>query len=154
MKKLTALIFALIFLLSLAGCSRYTADEPLPDALPNVWGVTLEAENVTRKGLTILCHHSGGKDVTNLLSGSYFVIQKSEGADWVDVDYIIQDSSISWTDIGLIIEKESTTTWEVNWQQLYGKLPAGKYRIGKEIMNLRAPGDYDTELLYAYFIIT
>ena len=52
-----------------------------------------------------------------------------------------------------MIQKEDTTQWDVNWEWLYGELPAGEYRIGKEIMNFRGAGDYDTEMLYAGFVI-
>lgn len=60
---------------------------------------------------------------------------------------------IGWTLEAWIIEKESTTTWDVNWEWLYGELPSGEYRIGKEILNFRGTGDFDTEIVYAEFII-
>ena len=47
--------------------------------------------------------------------------------------------------------KDEVVEWEVNWEWLYGELPVGKYRIGKQIMDWRAPGDYDTVLYYAEF---
>ena len=41
----------------------------------------------------------------------------------------------------------------MNWERLYGELPSGSYRIGKEVMDFRATGDYDTNDYYAYFEI-
>ena len=85
--------------------------------------------------------------------GSVFVIQKAEKSGWVDVDYLPQEYDIAWTAEAWIIEKDGITRWDINWEWIYGELPAGEYRIGKEIMNFRAPGDYDTEIVYAEFVI-
>ena len=43
--------------------------------------------------------------------------------------------------------------WEVNWEWLYGIIPAGKYRIGKELMDFRAPGDFDKAIYFVEFSI-
>lgn len=115
------------------------------------WGVVLEVQNVTPSGLTIVCNQSGGENVSELSTGSFYVIQKLEEAGWTDLEYLPQEYDIAWNSIAYIIQKEGTTTWDVNWKWLYGVLPAGKYRIGKEIMNFRATGDYDVEMLYAEF---
>ena len=91
--------------------------------------------------------------MAELYTGSFYVIQKYEKAGWVDVEYLPQEYDIAWTFDAWIIQKEGTTRWDVNWEWLYGELSAGEYRIGKEVMNFRGTGDYDTELVYAEFII-
>lgn len=155
MKKITALVLTLICMLSVAGCT--SPQDPIErkniDAKPNKWGVTLQAENVTSSGLTIVCTHSGGENVAELYTGSYYVLQRSEDSEWADVDFLPQEYDVTWTSEAWIIQKESETSWNVNWEWLYGKLPAGEYRIGKEIMNFRETGDYDKETVYAEFII-
>lgn len=123
------------------------------EAIPNDWGVALSADNVTSKGLTIVCYQTGGENVAQLHTGTYYVLQKLEDESWVDVEYLPQEYPVGWTMEALTIEKESTTFWEVDWEWLYGELPAGEYRIGKEITNFRATGDYDEEMLYADFIV-
>ena len=127
--------------------------EPTGGAALNRWGITLSADNVTSKGLTIVCFHSGGENVAQLQTGSYYVLQKLKNEKWVDVEYLPQEHPVGWTEEAWMIEKESAAFWEVNWEWLYGELPAGEYRIGKEIMNFRGTGDYDEEMLYADFII-
>ena len=127
--------------------------ESTGDALSNAWGITLSADNVTPKGLTIICFHSGGENVAQLQTGSYYVLQKLENENWVDVEYLPQEHPVGWTMEAWMIEKENTTFWEVDWEWLYGELPAGEYRIGKVITNFRATGDYDEEMLYADFVI-
>ena len=108
---------------------------------------------VIAKGLSIVCHQSGGENVAQLHTGTYYVLQKLENEDWVDVEYLPQEYDVGWTMEALKIEKESITVWDVNWEWLYGELPAGEYRIGKEITNFRATGDYDKEMCYAEFVI-
>ena len=161
MKKLMVLVLALICVLSIAGCSSKTgggtsqtsAENSHTDKKPNKWGITLEADNVTANGLAIVCNHSGGENVAELYTGSYYVIQKLEKTGWVDVEYLPQEYEVAWDYVAWIIQKESTTQWDVNWEWLYGNLSAGEYRIGKEIMNFRGTSDFDTEMVYARFII-
>ena len=66
--------------------------------------------------------------------------------------YVI-DGEIGWNDVAWIISMDDTTEMEVNWEWLYGKLPTGKYRIGKEITDFRSSGDFDTAIYYAEFEI-
>lgn len=161
MKKFIALVFALVCVFGLVACTakteKDTSQNPVEtensEETTNEWGITLETENVTSTGLTIVCHQSNGKNVSELNTGSYYVIQKLEKDDWVDVEYLPQEYDIAWTSEAWIIQKENTTKWDVNWEWLYGELSAGEYRIGKEIMNFRGTGDYDTEIIYADFII-
>ena len=39
------------------------------------------------------------------------------------------------------------------WEWLYGELPTGNYKIGKEIMDFRASGNYDKAVYFAQFNI-
>lgn len=144
MKKWTAWVCLLLLVLA-AGCGQRPAE-----TAQNKWGVALTAENVTPTGLTIVCRQSGGENVAELLTGSFYVVQKREGTDWVDVQ---TECDVMWTMEAWVIRKGTSTSWEVNWEGLYAKLTAGEYRIGKEIMNSRGPGDYDKEMVYAEFAI-
>ena len=117
------------------------------------WCVSLEAVNVTPKGLTIACHQMGGV-FTELSTGTYYVIQRLENEGFVDVEYLPQENDIAWTSEAWIIHRDATTTWDVDWEWLYGELPVGEYRIGKEIMNFRSPGDFEKEMIYAHFKIS
>ena len=115
-------------MLSFVGCAKKTDEDTsinpskneISDVTPNQWGVVLEVDNVTEKGLTIVCNHSGGEDVAELDTGSFYVIQKYEKAGWVDVEYLPQEYDIAWTSEAWIIQKEGTTQWDVNWEWLYG----------------------------------
>lgn len=117
------------------------------------WGITLEAENFTSTGVTIKCTQSGGKPTGKLQTGSWYIVENwTQESGWKEVDYIIEDN-IGWTEEAWLIPENSTSEWEVNWEWLYGELPAGQYRIGKEIMDFRETGDYDAAIYYAEFEI-
>ena len=154
MKKIIALALILMFVLPLAGCGKGDdSNGKTNDGMQNEWGITLEAENVMPGGLSLVCHQSGGDGVSELQTGSFYVIQRLEEAGWTDVAYAPQEYEVAWTTEAWIIQRENTTTWDVNWEWLYGELPAGEYRIGKEFMNFRGPGDYDNKVLYTDFVI-
>lgn len=123
-----------------------------PDAAAD-WGVTLEAQSVTPSGLSIVCRQSGGTDIAELLTGSYYVIQRLENGEWTDVPYLPHEYEIAWTSEAWLIPEDAEKTWDVDWEWLYGTLTDGTYRIGKEIMNWKESGDSEQVLQYAEFTI-
>ena len=153
MKKWIAVLIAALLMLSFPGCGA-KAEAGSQDAQPNQWGIMLETENVTPTGLTIVCLQSGGTGVFELTTGSFYVIQTLKNGNWTDVAYLPQEYDIAWTSEAWIIPAESTVTWDINWEWLYGELPAGEYRIGKTVTNFRGPGDYDSETVYARFTLS
>ena len=117
------------------------------------WGITLEATEVTSKGITLVCHQSGGENVVELSTGSFYTLQRQDKKEWVDVDMLPQEGEVAWDALAWLIKLDDSTDWEIAWGWLYGELPAGTYRIGKEVINFREPGDFDTMMYYAEFTI-
>lgn len=118
------------------------------------WGVTLDVEDVTPTSLTLKCTQSGGRPTGELQTGTWYVLQTwTQEYGWREVDYLPHEYEIAWTQEAWIIPMNDTCEWEVNWEWLYGELPEGKYRIGKEIMDFRDAGDYDSTIYYAEFEI-
>lgn len=115
------------------------------------WGVTLTAKDVTAEGCTIVCTQSGGWGVVELFSGAPYVIEVKDGDEWVA--YPAKSDELVWTQEAWNIELEGSVEWGTNWSQTYGKLPAGEYRVGKEVMNLRGAGDYFEVTYYAEFTV-
>ena len=116
------------------------------------WGVTLTAKEVTSNGLTIICSQNDGNLEGDLYSSSFYYISKYVDGEWKDVEYILPENEIAWTDGAWEIPKVGTVEWEVNWEALYGELPEGQYRIGKRIM-YSEPRNLETALYYAEFSI-
>ena len=120
---------------------------------PN-WGITFEVDEISPTGLYVLCTQSGGAPTGELHTGSRFVVEKwTEKNGWQEPDWIPQKYPVAWTDEAWGIPKDKTIVWYIDWDIVYGKLPAGKYRIGKKVTDFRDTGDYDIAMIYAEFEI-
>lgn len=166
-------LLALLCVLALAGCS--TADGGKGSSSPSSlvdrpiavvegssssgdlevydpWGITLSLKDVTPTGLTIVCTQSGGEDVAELASGEYYRVEELHGDHWHECE-IVFEGNAAFTMEAWIIPMDDSVEWEVDWEWLYGELPSGTYRIGKEIRNFRGTGDFDETIYYAEFSI-
>lgn len=115
------------------------------------WGVTLNVEDITTKGLTITCTQSGGESTGELQTGSWYILEQwTQENGWKEIPYIVE-GEFAWTAEAWMIPKNEVCEWEVNWEWLYGQIPAGKYRIGKEIMDFRGTGDFDKTIYFVEF---
>lgn len=114
-------------------------------------GVTLTAEDVTPNGLTLVCTQSGGAPTGRLQTGSRFWLEVLSEGNWFPVKDDMED--VLWTMEAWSIPNNERAEWSVSWETLYGSLPTGHYRIGKEIMDFRAGGDYDEYNYYAEFTV-
>lgn len=116
-------------------------------------GITLIADNITPTGLTIKCTQSGGRPTGELQTGSWYVLQKwTQENGWEEMPYIM-DGEIAWTTEAWTIPMDSTCEWEVDWEWLYGTVPNGKYRIGKEIGDFTPNKDYKRAVCFIEFEI-
>ena len=174
MKKWIALMLSLILALTLTACGaektvgepeakpesgEVQADVPAPaaptdaqesTAPADVWGVTLTAKDVTSTGLTLIISHSGDAPGGMLDTGSPYWVERWQDGAWVSLD---DGAERMWTMEAWLIPMNGSREDEVNWVNLYGQLPAGQYRLGKEIMLFRGPGDYEERTCCAEFKI-
>lgn len=119
------------------------------EGFPN-WGLTLSVKDVTESGLTLVCTQSGGELTGELQTGSdYKLIVLKEA--WEDVPTIIE--YYGWDMIAYGVAKDDVTEFEYNWEWLYGKLPAGTYRMVKGFTEYRESGDYDNFVYWTEFEI-
>jgi len=158
MKKMLGILVAASLLFALVSCVQTDSNpaatgetEPMADE-NNEWGIVLSAENITSTGMTLACAQSGGHYTGELQTGSPYVIEQAVNGAWLPVDTKLGQDLV-WTMEGWIIQPNDTTKWDVNWEFLYGELEPGLYRIQKEIMNFRGPGDYTQKPYYAEFKI-
>ncbi len=118
------------------------------------WGISLTAENITPTGAMIKCIQSGGEPTGELQTGSWYILENwTQENGWKEMPYVVQ-GEIGWTAEAWMIPMNNTCEWEITWEWLYGTIPEGKYRIGKEIMDFRGSGDYDEAIYFTEFEIT
>ena len=151
MKKLLVFLLTLVLFFA-AGCAK---NENIPGGGEEVdeWGIILGAEHVTSTGMTLICTQSGGHYTGELQTGSPFSLEQEVNGVWLPMDTKSGLLDWAWTMEAWMIRPNDTTKWEVSWEFLYGELGPGVYRMQKEIMNFRSPGDFTEKNYYAEFAI-
>lgn len=154
MKKI---IILCLLCLSVVGCQNQKKtvvsnenETPQLISTDDSWGIALYVEEVTGTSLTLVCSQHGGQMTGDLQTGEKYWIEKMEDGQWVELQ--TPDKPV-WDSRALTIKTEDLTSWNIDWQDLYGKLSQGQYRIGKEIDDLREAADYDEKTYYAEFMI-
>ncbi len=122
------------------------ADEGFPD-----WGLTLSVKDVTPTGLTLVCSRRGGNPTGELECGTDYHLIVLEDGMWKDVPTVIEE--YGWNSLAYWIPEGQDTEFTYSWEWLYGKLPAGTYRLTKGFMDFRETGDYDTAVYWVEFEI-
>ncbi len=118
------------------------------------WGIRLTATDVTSSKLTLVCEQLGGEPTGELETGGYYFLEKNINEQWLPVEMLQSEDEVAWTQEAWIIPMNNTIKWDVDWVWLYGELPVGGYRVGKEIMDFRETGNYDENIYYANFEVT
>ncbi len=116
------------------------------------WGITLQTENVTPKGLTLKIEQFGGNPSGELQTGAAYFLETTVNDEWQEVK-TKTGQPLVWNAIAYMIKKNDITEMNIDWQYAYGELNPGFYRLKKEIMDFRAPGDFDTKTYEVYFTI-
>ena len=147
------LLCIMISLLVLSGCQGdLSCNETVDIGTQNTdqWGISICAEDVTPKGMTLKIMQSGGNPSGNLETGVGYSLTMHSDGEWQPVE---TKAPVIWTLVAYDIKKNDITEMKVDWQNTYGTLKPGDYCLKKEIMDFRAAGDYDTETYEVYFTI-
>lgn len=113
------------------------------------WGVSLHVKDLTPAGMTLVGTQAGGSLLGELEHGDEFYIEMYENGGWKPVPYL---NSVAFTAIAHQLEKNSNWRLSMDWEDMYGQLSPGHYRLVKEFMDFRENG-YDAVLIFAEFII-
>jgi hypothetical protein len=129
--------------------SYFKSDSEIPGI-----GLIAEGHDVTSSGMTIR-FSVWDPELTkgDLEFSEGFWLEKLEGNEWTALPVTVE-GDWAFTEEAHIISKDPEspgTDWQVNWEWLYGKLGPGDYRIGKTVLDFRAPGDYTEYPVYVYF---
>ena len=127
--------------------------EPTEQVMTGDWGVSLVPDRVSRIGATALFVYSGsipGEEGAELTYGDYLSLERADNGIWVPVDelagydYYVGDSSYPVVNgYGMVHE----------WEDRFGKLQDGQYRLGKLVTLTRPDGSKEERMIYGEFSI-
>ncbi len=125
MKKIIAFIFVLMWVFGITGCASRSKSTY---HITEVENVTISITDVSPIGAKVII-----KDLTNTtdLYGDWYKIEKQIDGDWYDIEPVIEEYGFSY--IGYLPDQNNEVIFDIDWEWLYGKLPAGKYRFLKEV---------------------
>ncbi len=125
MKKLILFIVALAIL---TGCAEQSAQPTQPQQSTQVENVTIQISDISPTGATVTITDTNEEPY---LYGEWYKIQRLTDGQWQDVPYVIDN--YAFTAIGYLPDANHEVKFPINWEWLYGTLPAGTYRIFKEV---------------------
>ncbi|MCK6206163.1 hypothetical protein KZX50_11975 [Bacillus infantis] len=159
MKRYLWLFFLMaISLTFLPGCENEDSGQPVKttDWKPTIYhtvdnfnGVTMTAKEgtVSRTGMTVILQNNSDKQG---VYGEAYLLEKNIGGDWYQVPFA-EAGDRAFPSIGYDLGPSDVKEWDVSWEQFYGDLDTGEYRIVKEVLDFRESGDYDVYNLTAEF---
>ena len=112
------------------------------------WAVRISAEDVTPTGLSLICEELGTPEKSGSLTASDgFWLEQ-----WNGSAYIPMDGSVS-SDSSSPIGPGAVTTRQLSWEETYGVLPHGSYRLGQNFTFTNTGGETRELTFYAKFRI-
>ena len=120
--------------------------------LTDKWGITLYADDVTPKGMTLKIVQFGGNPSGTLEYGAAYTLETTVDDEWQPVETTTGEPLV-WNMLAYSVKMNDISEININWEYGYGELNPGFYRLKKEFDDFRAPGDYDTETYEVYFTI-
>ena len=114
--------------------------------------MNIKSENVTGTSLDFVIElHSAISD-SEIYTGSAYTLEVYENGKYTDVQPVTSDNMVFISEAIIISEGENTI--HTDWENFYGTLGKGKYRIGKEI-SVSNPDSSQraSTMFYAYFTI-
>ena len=125
-KKWLAAVLAFACILCLVGCSKETAYHPT-----DVANVSIRISNVSPTGAAVTIQDTNDHPY---VYGEWYKIEKESNGKWYEVKTVIDN--YGFEDIGYLLAEDSKTrelNFDIDWKWLYGELPAGRYRLLKQV---------------------
>ena len=115
-KVILALVIMTLFL---AGCSNNSKVV-----------MTIKEGTLTNTGATIVIKDNKQEENTY---GDWYRIDVYEDGEWKEAPTVIDDYNFNM--IGYLTDETKEIELKTNWEDLYGKLKPGKYRIVKKLLD-------------------
>ena len=86
------------------------------------------ATSQNEDGLVLVCSYRG--NISNVQTGARYWLEEMTLDGWKVIE--IEDDEDRWKTHKYYLAEGQSTIIEINWGNVYYKVPAGQYRIGKE----------------------
>ena len=106
------------------------------------------AEDVENTGLTLKCETVDWDGEGELAVSEEFWLEEWDGNAYIRMEFATQRE---WDDEPTVLTAEKTAVWEINWENIYGQLPSGYYRIGRTVTLHTDSGQTQEMACYAKF---
>ena len=125
MKKFIIFLFTLTIL---TGCVGQSAQPTQTQQTTPVENVTIQISNISPTGATFILTDTNTEPY---VYGEWYKIQHLTDGGWQDVPPVIDN--YGFHEIGYLPNDKGEVTFIINWEWLYGTLPAGTYRMFKQV---------------------
>ena len=95
--------------------------------ISKIENVNINISDITATGATITIQDT---NINPSIYGEWYKIEKHIDGKWYTLKTLTDDSY--WISIGYTVNESNEVKFEINWEEIYGKLPLGNYRIIKE----------------------
>ena len=125
MKKL--IVFLFVFSL-LTGCGERPTQSTQTQQTTPVENVTIQISDITPTGATVILTDTNKEPH---VYGEWYKIQRMTDDGWQDVPHVIDHGAFNA--MGYLPDENGEVKFTINWEWLYGTLPAGTYRMLKQV---------------------
>ncbi len=134
---------------SVANDSGMIDNEKIANGSFPLAGVTMEVVENSDTSVTVRITNDTDKDIQ---CGDMYHLEMyvKETGEWQELDTV---NDIIFNDVAYEIKKDFPYKKTVDFEQIYGKLEVGRYRIVKTVMDFRRTGDYTDYVFTAEFCI-
>ena len=124
--KIAVMILTVMCFATLCGCGVKSGEEFTEEVnILEGAALTVDAERATSTGITYTISNQSEKDLSD---GRDYSLQQEKDGRWYRIE---PKSEVAVTMELLWIPAGNADTEEISWEDAYGKLPAGNYRILK-----------------------
>ena len=138
MKKCIALLLAALLLLGLASCGKTKLNTGGVSNVVLTDNVSMSIKDGTLSNTSVVVILTNNTD-REMIYGEGFYLELLENGEWKRLE---PAPNFGWNLIAFKLEakmsEKSTAEQEINWEMGYGKLPAGEYRLIKDVFAYEA----------------